>query len=249
MPVDEEGRELSAPWDGPSRPAVCPSCQAGRRTPGPRIPHRPAAFSDELRHAPRPQTAFSPPEDTRPPAGRADQKCYRFFRPPRFEQLHHPGRALSPVPMASRSSAPRLHVRPVPADRISRREGPRSHMTTTAAAPAETSFPKSQIRVLLLENVHASAHEIFRQEGFQVETCAGALAEGRARREGPRRARPRDPEPDPGHRPGALRGPPPAHARRLLHRHEPGGPRGRQPSAGFPSSTRRSATPAASRSW
>ena len=50
-------------------------------------------------------------------------------------------------------------------------------MTKTAATPAETSFPKSQIRVLLAENVHASALEIFRQEGFQVETCAGALGE------------------------------------------------------------------------
>src|SRR5512135_534921 len=45
------------------------------------------------------------------------------------------------------------------------------------AAPPETSFPKSQIRVLLLENVHPTAHEIFRQEGFPVETCSGALAE------------------------------------------------------------------------
>ena len=50
-------------------------------------------------------------------------------------------------------------------------------MTTTAAAPDETSFPKSRIRVLLLENIHQSAHEVFRQEGFQVETCAGALDE------------------------------------------------------------------------
>jgi D-3-phosphoglycerate dehydrogenase len=48
---------------------------------------------------------------------------------------------------------------------------------TTTAAPAETSFPKSRIRVLLLENVHPSAHEILGQEGFPVETCAGALAE------------------------------------------------------------------------
>jgi len=45
---------------------------------------------------------------------------------------------------------------------------------TTAA---ETSFPKSQIRVLLMENVHASAHEVFRAEGFQVEACTGALDE------------------------------------------------------------------------
>ena len=50
-------------------------------------------------------------------------------------------------------------------------------MTLTAAAPDETSFPKSRIRVLLLENIHQSAHEVFRQEGFQVETCAGALDE------------------------------------------------------------------------
>lgn len=42
---------------------------------------------------------------------------------------------------------------------------------------AETSFPKSQIRVLLLENVHASAHEVFRQEGFPVEAGTGALDE------------------------------------------------------------------------
>jgi D-3-phosphoglycerate dehydrogenase len=50
-------------------------------------------------------------------------------------------------------------------------------MTATALAPAQTSFPKSRIRVLLLENVHSSAHEIFRQEGFPIEACPGALAE------------------------------------------------------------------------
>ena len=50
-------------------------------------------------------------------------------------------------------------------------------MTATAAAPDETSFPKSRIRVLLMENVHESAHEVFRHEGFQVETHAGALDE------------------------------------------------------------------------
>ncbi len=43
--------------------------------------------------------------------------------------------------------------------------------------PAVTSFPKSEIKVLLLENVHASAHELFRAEGFHVETVAGALKE------------------------------------------------------------------------
>jgi len=50
-------------------------------------------------------------------------------------------------------------------------------MTTPAAAPARTSFPKSQIRVLLLENVHASAHEIVREEGFRLEIGPGALRE------------------------------------------------------------------------
>ena len=35
-------------------------------------------------------------------------------------------------------------------------------MTTSSVTPAETSFPKGEIKVLLLENVHESAHEIFR---------------------------------------------------------------------------------------
>jgi len=48
-------------------------------------------------------------------------------------------------------------------------------MTTTI--PAETSFPKSRIRVLLTESIHASAHEVFRAEGFQVEACPGSLGE------------------------------------------------------------------------
>jgi D-3-phosphoglycerate dehydrogenase len=38
-----------------------------------------------------------------------------------------------------------------------------------------TSFPKDQIKVLLLENVHPSAHELFRGEGFQLELVSGAL--------------------------------------------------------------------------
>jgi D-3-phosphoglycerate dehydrogenase len=50
-------------------------------------------------------------------------------------------------------------------------------MTTTTTDPAATSFPKNRIRVLLLENVHPGAREIFCQEGFQVETCTGALEE------------------------------------------------------------------------
>jgi len=47
----------------------------------------------------------------------------------------------------------------------------------TEAAPAPTSFPKGQIRVLLLENVHATALEIVREEGFRLETVPGALGE------------------------------------------------------------------------
>jgi D-3-phosphoglycerate dehydrogenase / 2-oxoglutarate reductase len=40
-----------------------------------------------------------------------------------------------------------------------------------------TSFPKDQIKILLVENVHASAHELFRAEGFQLEVLKGALSE------------------------------------------------------------------------
>ena len=50
-------------------------------------------------------------------------------------------------------------------------------MTSTPSLAAETSFPKSRIRVLLLENVHPSAHDAFSQEGFRVESLAGALEE------------------------------------------------------------------------
>ena len=48
---------------------------------------------------------------------------------------------------------------------------------TTTPIPPETSFPKGQIRVLLLEKVHASALEVFDHEGFQVEALGGALGE------------------------------------------------------------------------
>ena len=40
-----------------------------------------------------------------------------------------------------------------------------------------TSFPKTEIKVLLLENVHESAHEIFRGQGFQIESIPRALKE------------------------------------------------------------------------
>ena len=39
------------------------------------------------------------------------------------------------------------------------------------------SYPKSRIKVLLLENVHPRALEAFRREGFQVELLKGALDE------------------------------------------------------------------------
>ncbi len=40
-----------------------------------------------------------------------------------------------------------------------------------------TSFPKADIKILLLENVHPVAAEAFKAEGFQVETAKGALPE------------------------------------------------------------------------
>lgn len=41
----------------------------------------------------------------------------------------------------------------------------------------ETSFPKNKIRVLLLENIHASAHALVNEQGFSLQVCSGALAE------------------------------------------------------------------------
>ncbi len=45
-------------------------------------------------------------------------------------------------------------------------------------APARTSFPKSEISVLLLENIHASADELFGPEGWRIERASSALKEG-----------------------------------------------------------------------
>jgi D-3-phosphoglycerate dehydrogenase / 2-oxoglutarate reductase len=42
---------------------------------------------------------------------------------------------------------------------------------------AVTSFPKTEIKILLLENVHPVATEAFAREGFAVETVKGALSE------------------------------------------------------------------------
>jgi len=39
------------------------------------------------------------------------------------------------------------------------------------------SFPKNQIKILLLENIHPAAVEDLKREGFQVETLKGALSE------------------------------------------------------------------------
>jgi D-3-phosphoglycerate dehydrogenase / 2-oxoglutarate reductase len=41
----------------------------------------------------------------------------------------------------------------------------------------ETSFPKGDIKILLLENVHPVAAEAFREEGFQVDVVKAALPE------------------------------------------------------------------------
>lgn len=42
----------------------------------------------------------------------------------------------------------------------------------------QTSFPKSQIKILLLENIHSAAVESFKIEGFHIESVASALSEG-----------------------------------------------------------------------
>ena len=42
---------------------------------------------------------------------------------------------------------------------------------------AATSFPKSEIKILLLENIHPVATEAFAKEGFHVENVKGALSE------------------------------------------------------------------------
>jgi D-3-phosphoglycerate dehydrogenase len=51
-------------------------------------------------------------------------------------------------------------------------------MAASDSNPARpTSFPKDEIQVLLLENIHPSAHALFRAEGFQLEVLSGALKE------------------------------------------------------------------------
>lgn len=42
---------------------------------------------------------------------------------------------------------------------------------------ASVSYPKNRIKVLLLENIHTDAKQIFEHEGYQVETVKGSLSE------------------------------------------------------------------------
>ena len=51
------------------------------------------------------------------------------------------------------------------------------HSSSSALPPTSTSVPKGQMKILLLENVHASAHEVFAKEGMRVEALPGALKE------------------------------------------------------------------------
>jgi D-3-phosphoglycerate dehydrogenase len=44
-------------------------------------------------------------------------------------------------------------------------------------ATPTTSFPKNQIKVLLLENIHPLALELFSKEGYQIESLPSALGE------------------------------------------------------------------------
>jgi len=48
---------------------------------------------------------------------------------------------------------------------------------TSTQEPPHTSFPKDRIKVLLLENIHASAHHIFSAERFQIEAVKHAMKE------------------------------------------------------------------------
>ncbi|MBI3379964.1 phosphoglycerate dehydrogenase [Candidatus Gottesmanbacteria bacterium] len=43
--------------------------------------------------------------------------------------------------------------------------------------PRAYSYPKSKIKVLLLENIHKNAFEIFQKEGYQVESLTGSFDE------------------------------------------------------------------------
>jgi D-3-phosphoglycerate dehydrogenase len=50
-------------------------------------------------------------------------------------------------------------------------------MSSELHGAMSTSFPTNEIKILLLENIHASAGEIFGAEGFRIETMKQALKE------------------------------------------------------------------------
>lgn len=41
-------------------------------------------------------------------------------------------------------------------------------MSNGSVQTSETSYPKNKIKILLLENIHAAAVEMFRKQQFQV---------------------------------------------------------------------------------
>ena len=43
--------------------------------------------------------------------------------------------------------------------------------------PRVTSYPKSKMKILLLENIHPHAYNLLKQDGYSVETLAGSLTE------------------------------------------------------------------------
>ena len=43
--------------------------------------------------------------------------------------------------------------------------------------PRATSYPKSKLKILLLENIHPHAYNLLKQDGYSVETLAGSLTE------------------------------------------------------------------------
>src|SRR5215471_9984602 len=49
--------------------------------------------------------------------------------------------------------------------------------TASAAPSSRSSYPKDKIKVLLLENIHDSARQLFHTDGVQVETVPTALSE------------------------------------------------------------------------
>jgi D-3-phosphoglycerate dehydrogenase len=51
------------------------------------------------------------------------------------------------------------------------------YMPRVTHQDSPTSFPKDQIKVLLVENIHPSAIELINSEGFQLETVKAALGE------------------------------------------------------------------------